>query len=793
MSTFIIESAFDKSMEHNSVERWDCITRSQLPLQPHQINFIKEFDKVEHGLIAVHPPGSGKTLMAFAASQCYLDENSNNTVIIVSPASLKENFVNEGSRYGGIKYFEQYRFHTSKKFYNGYLKYQLGLANIEDIEDDDDIKEDEESKLNRELFSTKDALLILDEAHTYRTVIGKDKGRMAYAAIDAANKADKVIALTATPLVNSPYDLENLIAMVTPIPPSNLKNPKQFELMLTNRKLSRDHLGGKFNFHDIPESDLKYYPRKVSHNVYLRMPDDLYKSYLAQESYLDDLIPKTDEDIFKNDLSKFYVGIQMASNLESSEDVAKANFVVTLARDNPTHKIIVYSPFKTVGVDIVAKYLIKAGIPYGMITGSQSFGKKIEALSSYNNTNLQDNDNSCNDGIRILLITSAGATGLTTFYTDDIVHLNQSWNIAQEKQVDGRGIRFMSHKGRVDPVVNVWKLFMIKQDEYDYGADKVHQIDGRFNHKGQYKSIDLLLMDAAERKQKAIDSLYKTTRIYNSEISAVKDQVRKVGNAIVDQLNDTIFTVFDYYPYVGARGKIKEVADTVLVINTPNSGTNIGVTIRIPLFTISCRAAPVNKSERVDGVRIVGSMVSDNIYGAWIETSIPDFDQLSFNDLSMYIKSFLSYEDSPRINKQIIQSFLLSFMGYIDASSSAYINKYMPAVSAVMSTKSDTVDSNWLISRFGNVSIGNWKSSVHKRSEIILTARLGELRRFHLFHNGTLFTYELEESDPMEKLLNYAREISQNDNVSLEWERKPVSSNEVCANYYDDDIFRIII
>ena len=61
----------------------------------------------------------------------------------------------------------------------------------------------------------KDKLLIFDEAHTMRTeIVGKKSGMIVRTAIDVAKKAKKILLLTATPIMNYPHEIGNLIELM---------------------------------------------------------------------------------------------------------------------------------------------------------------------------------------------------------------------------------------------------------------------------------------------------------------------------------------------------------------------------------------------------------------------------------------------------------------------------------------------------------------------------------------------------------------------------------------------------
>ena len=81
-----------------------CITRSGLPLRAHQRRVIEFMERSQRkGMMLFHKVGSGKTLTAIVASQCYLDRHPDGRVLVLTPTSLKSNFLKEMERYASVR------------------------------------------------------------------------------------------------------------------------------------------------------------------------------------------------------------------------------------------------------------------------------------------------------------------------------------------------------------------------------------------------------------------------------------------------------------------------------------------------------------------------------------------------------------------------------------------------------------------------------------------------------------------------------------------------------------------
>jgi superfamily II DNA or RNA helicase len=432
---------FYKSKSENYIDEPDtpCISRSKLPLKRHQKAIISSLRK-QRGLIAVHSVGSGKTLTAVTASQCYLDENQDNRVIVVTPTSLQTNFKKELKKYG-LENEDRYEFYTVKKFA---IESKSGNINCNKI------------------------MLIIDEAHNLRTEIvdsdeqdtsqDKNKGKNAKELINCAKYADKVLLLTATPIVNNPYDIENLVSMIEGKEPVSKRN---FQKILDNKDMFYSRFACKMSFYSPEEEEYKkYYPKQINHDIFLPMSKKYYKSYLSVEK-------NEDKDFIislygEKDLRKFYNGVRRASNNLEESDSPKINWIISKIQDNESgetnNKFVVFSHFLAAGMKLIKNRLDNIGISNAVIEGSMSVKKRKEIVDLYNSNK-----------IKVLLISKAASEGLDLHETRYMIVTEPSWNETTIKQVIGRTVRYKSHENLPESqrVVDVYKLYLIKPWEKD--------------------------------------------------------------------------------------------------------------------------------------------------------------------------------------------------------------------------------------------------------------------------------------------------------------------------------------
>ena len=176
----------------------NCIKRSNLELNLHQANAVKKFMK-EDGYAFIHGVGTGKTLSAVAASQCFLDRYPKRKVIFVGPTSLLLNFEKELGRYGVTK---------------GDIKSKYEMISFAAVM--------HRAKKNNPI-DCKGNMLIIDEVHNLRnrkeTKKARGNAHKAFSKryksmMECAQKAKKRLLLTATPIINNIGDLFALINFI---------------------------------------------------------------------------------------------------------------------------------------------------------------------------------------------------------------------------------------------------------------------------------------------------------------------------------------------------------------------------------------------------------------------------------------------------------------------------------------------------------------------------------------------------------------------------------------------------
>ena len=430
------------------VAKKPCIEQSNLSLREHQIRVVNHI-RNHRGLIVSHAVGSGKTLTAVTATQCYLEDNPSGQVLVVTPVSLQENFKKEMRAYGvdpdSKKWKDKYTFFTLQGFANTY----------------------------HAKTCPSNAMLVIDEAHELRTEvivpkIAKPTQHVSRAGIATrcASQVKKVLLLTATTVYNTPYDIVNLVAMVKgQIPPTKHVFEKT---IMTDPAKFKEFFSCVLSFYDIPKDE--NYPELEEKWMEIEMSQSYYRQYRDVEQQKSHMFSERNP-------WRFLTGVRQAANVLTTCD--KCKIVLDLYQSNPV-KTVIYSAFISFGVRKIQEMFKAAKIPYAEVTGSMKKADRDAAVRKYNANQVQ-----------ILFISKAGGQGLDLKGTRKIYIFESSWNRPNEEQIIGRGVRYKSHTHlpKSEQKVEVYHLIMVKPKKGRDWNDKIDSADELLRRKTQEKDI----------------------------------------------------------------------------------------------------------------------------------------------------------------------------------------------------------------------------------------------------------------------------------------------------------------
>lgn len=221
----------------------ECVKASPKEHQIDMARFVRDRD----GLIVVHEPGTGKTLLATMGIKCWLDQDVDNRAIVVTPSTNVDAFIEHllcaFPKENSMQ--RAYRQHLARPVLFPTSRMKQGRV---------DIITSRTFQLgvdSGKIQCDKHLMLIVDEAHlgfTHDITVRqqeerpveegddgkkkKEEAKTAAAALKCTRRAGKRILMTATPVTNEPYKFANLVAMargddrVLPRP--------EFEKMLRN-------------------------------------------------------------------------------------------------------------------------------------------------------------------------------------------------------------------------------------------------------------------------------------------------------------------------------------------------------------------------------------------------------------------------------------------------------------------------------------------------------------------------------------------------------------------------------
>lgn len=445
-----------------------------IKLQPHQIRVAKHI-LTHRGLLAVHDVGTGKTFASLAAIQCVTRRFPNIRVVVLTPRSLIDNFVSNAERYGIPKgRIEVYGFDAYVAFY----KRAQAAGAFPDF---------------------SNTFLVIDEAHNLRNkpIIRKltdgdedqeeiQAGIRAAIIMQAAAQAFKVLLLTATPFVNKFDDITNLLMMVKGDSPEGprLSESKIKEIIVDRWNSDFKNMWSCRVSYHMPNRDPAHYPELLPENiVQFIMTDPYYNVYRSVETraFNDHIASKIGSS---GTGTAFYNKLRRAVNLDLDDKNSnpKVDWIIDFLKKEigVGKKTVIYSNWKHAGINQIRSKLDENSIPYVYITGDVATDDRKAAVDKYN-----DRDS----GVKVMLISKAGAEGLNLMETRNVIILESNWNPATEKQIIGRAVRYDSHVALPpsERTVSVWRLIMDKPTD----------------HKDNRNSIDRELYNMSYRDKKS--------------------------------------------------------------------------------------------------------------------------------------------------------------------------------------------------------------------------------------------------------------------------------------------------
>jgi superfamily II DNA or RNA helicase len=296
------------------------------------------------------------------------------------------------------------------------------------------------------------------------------------------------VLLTATPQFNAVHDIVNLVGMIRGEEPMDAF---QFGELVSNKARFIKYFACNFAFYNQGTAE---YPRREDHYLFIPMTPEVEHKYNIEASHQPTTKSSKSSDAFMS---------KVRAAMNNITPCLKCDQVLKILSDGK--KALVYSAFKSAGIEIISDLLKKHGISYLTITGATKQKERQTIVNRFNT-----------GGYQVLFITKAAGEGLDLKGVRKVLILEKGWNQSGDEQVIGRAIRFRSHSHLPanERVVDVYHLVLIKQADHSIAQQITNKrpidekrivMEQRRLGPTQRISADLYLMLIGMIKQKEMD------------------------------------------------------------------------------------------------------------------------------------------------------------------------------------------------------------------------------------------------------------------------------------------------
>lgn len=400
----------------------------------------------QRGALVYHSMGSGKTITSLSCGYALLDRGLIDNVVVLAPKSVQDYWRDNAT--------------------------SLGMASTTRIFTHNVFDED---------AVTSRTLLIVDEAHNFRTEIVDNPGRQlqsqkAYRLMRVACLASKVLLLSGTPIVNKEDDLKNLVYAIIKQQPFDYRDYARFQ---SSSALAKPYTDA---YRDVGDERM---PSTSYNRVEFTMTPAFLKWYeTVEENVTNSLMVNTKNlKMFLNGVRRAVNGVQWSGTDErSSPKIAWLREQVATWRGRG-EKVLIYSAWKDFGMRIVEDALKDCcpGLSIRIIDGNVSSSKRGATVSDFNA-----------DKLDVIMVTAAGSEGINLLGTRHVVILEPHWNEARVSQAVHRARRINSHAHLPQDRrnVTVYKLVMKKPGLFTSARRRFESADTILENKtGEKKAL----------------------------------------------------------------------------------------------------------------------------------------------------------------------------------------------------------------------------------------------------------------------------------------------------------------
>lgn len=472
------------------------LCNASFAIQPHQ-RFLESAVPYVDRLLLFHGIGSGKTCSSIRIAKGFMNQypNRRNKILVVVPASLRDNFFKElQGPCGASMNPERFDVMSYQRFVKLHKERALQLNNT---------------------------LIIVDEIQNVISLTGNMYKVFMEAFQNMQNS--KLVCLSATPMFDNPIEialLGNLLLTKEEYDRFHLPtNMADFSKLMQTPKVLYTFFKNRVSH--FRGADPRAFPRKTEHRVECVMSKFQRRSYMESIGHLEMESMDTESTfqraflIAPRQLSSMVLPNGNLGKLQGiSEDFdvkkysTKFHKCIRLIRSSPG-PVFVYSNFLTVsGIEAFAQILSKVHgfskvtkttgktpkLRYGIFRANQPV-ENAKLLHLYNSK-----ENADGSIVKVILGSPTMKEGVTLLRTRQVHILDPYWNRSRTEQIIGRGVRFCSHKDLpyAERHVDIFHYYAVPSD-----AEKELSVDLRI----------LKLSQKKERKINIIETILKETAI----------------------------------------------------------------------------------------------------------------------------------------------------------------------------------------------------------------------------------------------------------------------------------------
>ena len=262
-----------------------------------------------------------------------------------------------------------------------------------------------------------------------------------------AVKSKVRFALTGTPMENNLLELWSLMDFVMP---DYLYSALRFQNIFMTEPPQLEELNrliSPFMLRRTKAEVLEELPDKIEQKVVITLDAYHQRAYLAMKKLIKEKIQVDEANraallAYLTKLRQICLMPELMVKQYKGKN-AKLEYLISLLKQIPEQKVLVFSQFTTV-LGEIRKRLEEEGIHYSYLDGQTSAKERIELVDAFNQNPEQ----------KVFLISlKAGGTGLNLTSASTVIHFDPWWNPAVEDQASDR-----AHRMGQKQVVNVIKL-----------------------------------------------------------------------------------------------------------------------------------------------------------------------------------------------------------------------------------------------------------------------------------------------------------------------------------------------